>query len=101
MDIDEKIFYPCLLNPEAVITLSHITEKKNNHKRYMHLSDRINVIRTDNSCMSLDINEFMKFIYDMDISINNIIKCRTDYWFNYSGYNHKKESVHESDFYEI
>jgi hypothetical protein len=100
MEIDEKIFYQCLINPEAVITLSHITEKRNTRKRYLHLNNRINVIRIDNSCMSLDINEFMKFIYDMDMSINNIIKCRTDYWFNYSGYNHQIESVHESVFYE-
>lgn len=88
--LDDVTFFSWLCNNTLTIKI------KNNHKaQYYHLSDKIKVLSSDHRWIEIDVNSFMRMIYDIDDSIRNTIQTRCDFWLNYSDYDYKEAFTHE------
>lgn len=58
--------------------------------RYYHLDDKVQIFTTSGSnWIALDINSFIRMIYDIDDSIKATIQNRCDFWMKYADYDYK------------
>lgn len=62
----------------------------NDNIKYYHLDDKVQIFTTSGSnWIELDINSFIRMIYDIDESIKATIQNRCDFWMKYADYDYK------------
>lgn len=68
-----------------------------------HISDNISIVKKHNPniWINLDINGFMKLIYDIDESMKAAMNSRIDFYFRYSEYNYQEDLEHTVVDYEL
>lgn len=67
-----------------------IKVNKKDSVRYYHLDGKIQIINiSENNWIELDINSFIRMIYDIDESIKATIQNRCDFWMKYADYDYK------------
>ena len=91
--MDDVTFFSWLCNNTLTIK---VKDKKK--AQYFHLNNKVTVLNNRSHRMiELDVNSFMKMIYDIDESINTTIQTRCDFWHKYSDYDYKDAFLHEYD----
>lgn len=99
-NISQEEFFNWVCSPEAIVLIKSDIKKGD---RRIHLNDRVILVKKKdmNEVLELNLNSFVKMIYDINFSITDTINSRIGYWFNYSSFDYKSSFIRDYEDYEI